>query len=323
MSIWSYLSYRIASNSPLLVAALAIVGLSLSIGILLVPAAGDDLAARASVSTAIATVFALFAAIVAVSAGVWVTSSDYRAREAVKTDTARLRVALKIILYKSAVLSQKSPSTINPASDTFKAEREFLSEFALSTTSFAYMSWALAVTEDAKAGTPDQRRILFLAIASLVEACEPPVDRAGVATWAVQVDSILASMEAGDLKRITDSVNFAETLAGEDRTKIARTVESAVGSSDALLGAMGNVYGREQHEGETAEATEAKFRHLQNKGVNDPNVDMFVAVFANDTEALKAALESGADTSIGDAQVLAGYKAELADFNFDERTSAE
>lgn len=63
-----------------------------------------------------------------------------------------------------------------------------------------------------------------------------------------------------------------------------------------------------------ANETARKFRHLQSKGVADPNVDMFVAVFDNDTVALKAALEAGADTSITDNQVLAAHASELVDF---------
>jgi hypothetical protein len=66
-----------------------------------------------------------------------------------------------------------------------------------------------------------------------------------------------------------------------------------------------------------------KFKHLKKKGVDDPNVDMFVAVFDNDTELLKGALAAGADRTVTDNQVLNGYQAELADFKLEEWSSSD
>ena len=57
-------------------------------------------------------------------------------------------------------------------------------------------------------------------------------------------------------------------------------------------------------------------RRLQEKGRPDPDVDMFVAVFDNDTTALKTALSAGADTSVTDGVVLSRHHAELEDFEF-------
>jgi hypothetical protein len=68
---------------------------------------------------------------------------------------------------------------------------------------------------------------------------------------------------------------------------------------------------------------EWKFKHLKKKGVEDPNVDMFVAVFDDDVELLKSALAAGADRSITDNQVLGTYRDELADFNPDEWNEAD
>ena len=49
------------------------------------------------------------------------------------------------------------------------------------------------------------------------------------------------------------------------------------------------------------------FQKLKESGVNDPNVDSFLAVFKNDLELLKSAIENGADTTITDDQVISQY----------------
>ena len=57
------------------------------------------------------------------------------------------------------------------------------------------------------------------------------------------------------------------------------------------------------------------FQHLKAKGVNDPNVDLFLALIDDDAEALKAAIDAGADPNITDRQVLSAHAADLADLD--------
>ncbi|HJP89842.1 MAG TPA: hypothetical protein VJ850_12475 [Candidatus Limnocylindrales bacterium] len=59
----------------------------------------------------------------------------------------------------------------------------------------------------------------------------------------------------------------------------------------------------------------AKVRHLQKLGVNDPNVDMFVGLYDRNVDAVRAALEAGADVSLRDTQVIAQHEDELRDFD--------
>lgn len=47
-----------------------------------------------------------------------------------------------------------------------------------------------------------------------------------------------------------------------------------------------------------------RFKQLQTNGVHDPDVDLFVAVFENNVEAVKAALKNGANVNVRDKQVL-------------------
>jgi hypothetical protein len=51
------------------------------------------------------------------------------------------------------------------------------------------------------------------------------------------------------------------------------------------------------------------FRKIEAGGVDDPDVDVFIAVFEGDDsiDALKDALARGADPNVTDKQVLARY----------------
>jgi hypothetical protein len=60
------------------------------------------------------------------------------------------------------------------------------------------------------------------------------------------------------------------------------------------------------------------FQHLKRKGVQDPNVDFWIAVLQGDDTALKAAVDAGADVNATDSDVLAAHQQELSDFNPDD-----
>jgi hypothetical protein len=294
------LANRFSRSGPAVVALLAIVGLSVSLIVLILPEAGDTLPDRAQVSAAIAGIFALFAAIVAVSAGLWVTTSDYKAEQAVKQDIARLRSALRSIMSKGALLSQtggpKSPS------EHFKTELETVNTFLSSTSAFGFWTWVEERGRTTPSGTAEPWRVYFLGLGSLLMAEEI----GGAVRWASDIESTLASLRSGDISRISSKMAHLTGVLG-----------GAKESDDIILASVREVYGSEPmdtSDGSRAAATIAKFRHLKLKGIADPNVDMFLAVFDNDTDALQQAVEAGADLSVTDGSVLAAHEADLADF---------
>jgi len=61
----------------------------------------------------------------------------------------------------------------------------------------------------------------------------------------------------------------------------------------------------------TKHSAEHLLRKLKEAGVNDPRVDLFVAVFDNDIESVKDALFRGADKSVTDAWLLQHYAEKL------------
>lgn len=277
----------------------AILGLALSFIILFVSPAGDNLAARADVSTAVATMFALFAAIAAVTAVVWIESSDYRAEQAVKADTAQVRAALRSIMVKWAVLQRPDRDTCLDIA----AERKVLNDFLSTTTAFGYWSWAEERGEAAEEGTTNEPwRAFFLYIAYLLDASERPGDNAPV-DLAVQLEDLLADLTRADINKIS---SYVADLAG--------VLGRATDSTNPVLRAVLEL--RRPKMGD--EAKRQAFEHLKRKGVNDPNVDFWLAVFTDDREAMDAAVKAGADTGVGDLQVLGEHTAELADFDPDQ-----
>ena len=216
---------RFSRHSPTLIAAMAMAGLVISIFFLFWAEVGSNLAARADVSAAVATMFALFAAIAAVSTVVWISTSDYKAEQAVKADTARLRAALRSIMIKGAWLSQKQGQE---TCLDFTKERETINEFLTSTTAFGYWSWVEERGESTAVGTTEPWRAFFLYISRLLDACEPGGND-GMICCAVQVEKMLAELKRGDVNTISSYVaDLADVLgtASESKDVVLSSVAS-------------------------------------------------------------------------------------------------
>jgi hypothetical protein len=296
---------RFARRSSLIVALLATVGFLVALYLLWWPGAGDTFADRANVSSAVATMFALFAAIVAITAAVWVTTSDYKAEQAVKADTAKIRAALRSIMMKGVWLHQKGP--LQGAGRDFECERETLNKFLSSITAYGYWHWVEGRSASTPEGAKQPWSVFFLHLVALVDACGRNGSVRAAVEHAVKLEEALEKLHRGDIEEITGHV-----------ADLAGALGTATASKDPMLRGIREVYGTTPSD--EAE-TRAKFRFLKRKGVVDPNVDMWVALYGQDTDALAAALARGADTGATDKQVLAAHEADLKDFDstpFDE-----
>ncbi|VVB85131.1 Uncharacterised protein [uncultured archaeon] len=58
----------------------------------------------------------------------------------------------------------------------------------------------------------------------------------------------------------------------------------------------------------------SKLKYLKSKGINDPNIDLFLGVVSGDENLVKSALGNGADIAITDSELIAKYKNDLKDF---------
>jgi hypothetical protein len=204
--------------SQALVFVLSIVGITLAVVILAPWALDKGLADRANISTAVATVFALFAAFFALSAGLWVTTTDYRAQQAAKRDTAWIRATVQS-MFDKADAKIPSPRKGQPGSriDTFKAEREAMNEFVLTTTAFGYRKWIvtrlLEQQRAEKQGAFDDPWVHFFPqLTYLMEASQPPANTEAVKLLSAHLQVLLNKLEPKDLLRIS---SLAGNLTGK------------------------------------------------------------------------------------------------------------
>ncbi|NOZ10357.1 MAG: hypothetical protein GXP09_04875 [Gammaproteobacteria bacterium] len=95
-----------------------------------------------------------------------ISSSDYKAKEQVKTDTAKLLSSLRSIMHKGA-LSSTTKDTID-----ISHEKNSIGEFLTSQTGLAYYSWVNEKsTEAGKVGKSGESwRLFFLYLAELANA---------------------------------------------------------------------------------------------------------------------------------------------------------
>jgi hypothetical protein len=225
---------RFSQLSPALVAILAIVGILVSILFLVWTRIAEDVGDRANVSVAVATMFALFAAIAAVTSLVWVEGSDFKAQQNVKSDTARLRSALRSIMIKTVILRQFSDKPGHQTCIDFESERATIEEFLNSTSAFGYWAWVEKRGAEAKKARKTTGKkvnnpwgLFFAELARLLETCDPD----GMTYHAVQLEKYLARLKRRDVHRISGAM--------ADLTGILGTAEE---SADPLLASVMNVY---------------------------------------------------------------------------------
>jgi hypothetical protein len=154
---------------PLLVIVLAALGLVASSATLVFNLFGQaSIPDRAQVSGAVGTLFTLAAGIVAIAAVGYYGSSDFKAEQAVKEDTARLLATLRSIIMKHAFLTQYKAS--RETGLDFATERKVLSDFLCSTTAFAYWAWVGHKDTETGPGAPEPWRVFFLYINDVLDA---------------------------------------------------------------------------------------------------------------------------------------------------------
>jgi hypothetical protein len=289
---------QLARNSGWLIYLFAIAGLLTSVVILFGGGLSlpGNIVDRAQISGAIGGLFALIVAIVAISAAIWMNTSDFKAEQGVTSDTARVRAALRSILIKGVQLesAQREATT-----STFKEEQKVINEFLTSTTAFGYWSWV--DHRNIQAGHSSEAwRLFFFHFARLLGACQPPHDHDLLLSSAVAIEDLLATLSRRDVDTIS---SYVADLTG--------ALGAASASSHWALAALAQRYAEKPN-------AIGKFRHLERKGVSSPNVELFIAVFTDDEERLKRAFAAGADDSLTEAEVLAAYQSQLADFDPDE-----
>jgi hypothetical protein len=223
-------------------------------------------------------------------------SSDHKAKEQVKADTAKLLSTLRSLMNKGAL-----SSTTKDAID-IKPEKDAISEFMNSQTGFAYYSW---VDEKSSQAESEGRqggswRVFFLYLSELANA-----DNAYVAARrAADVELLFDDLSEDDVEKIAYfNSDLIQAISENSKNREGNVVIKALVESQ-----------KERQIENSSENLLAKLTFLKNKGINDPNIDMFIATITGEISILEKALEAGADPHITDAALLRKYENELEDF---------
>jgi hypothetical protein len=282
--------WRVASALRVVI-ALVVASCVASVVILAVPVA--HLTDREQLSQAVSTIFALVTGIIAIILTARLASSDHAAEEQVKADIAKLLAALRSILVKGAVKDRVD----------LAHERQQVNEFMSSTTAFALWSWVGFRSREA-GEAPEEWRTFFLMLVDVlgVEDTNPRAVMGRV----VAIERLFTGLSDDDVNRIS---RFVSDLAGA----VGDFDESR--ESDPLLKAMHEIYGEAPNR---QDVVRAKLLHIKAKGVQDPDLDLFLAVSSKKSpESLasaKRAVDAGADLSVTDEELLARHADKLVDF---------
>jgi len=276
---------------------LAMLSFVAAVFILLQPlgSAGEEYAQRGSLSSAVSTGFALVLSIIAVILTARVSSSDFRAEQETKTHTAELLASLRSIIAKGAL---GGPLGIAEGLD-FSHERQRINEFLNSTTAFAFWSW------EAEAGRragerPEEWRAFFLYLLEILGSPEPAL----VVNRAVAVERLLTGLSRRDILRIAGkNSNLASAIPDFERSRV----------ESATIGPAATVYAPATDDPQASFRARLVFLK-EERGIDDPDLDMFLAAMDGDEVGLRSALERGANAQLRDAALLARYREQLADF---------
>lgn len=110
-----------------------------------------------------------------------------------------------------------------------------------------------------------------------------------------------------------DYPDFARHLAMElretsiDSDKLTRWTRSLVRAGALRLRKLG----RSKQTNGSRSALVAQLRELKPQGIHDPDIDLWIGVYRGDTEAMRAALDAGADVNVTIDEVLHRHRSDM------------
>lgn len=246
--------------------------------------------------TLVLSAFAIIISIVVAVYARHATTSDYRAQQQVKYDTAILLSSLRSLMHKGAY------STTTTDSVDISSETIAISNFLTSATGLAYFAWVDEKGARAKkAGkSGEQWRLFFLYLAEL----SVMTDARAAARRAADVELLFDDLTENDVRQISDfNADLVKSIArlSEYRAEnviVQAFVEESVDTRPELA------------------EFRAKLQFLKSLGIDDPNIDLFLAVTDknSDVDAVRAALNAGADVTMTDGMLLHKYREQLQGF---------
>lgn len=223
-------------------------------------------------------------------------TSDFKLSQKVKDDTLELLSTLRSLHLKAIHTTQGITNL------TLLKEKEKINSFLLTPTAFAYSVWVGQKSKET-GEKPEQWRTFFLRLTQLLSI--ENVFSAGCV--AADLEQLFDTLNEKDFKIITSYLhNIPDAL---QKLKTFRQYDVAI---QAFMNVCKDQ--RQLAVGPDADSVERKLTYLKAKGINDPDIDLFVGIFSNDALLVKTALDNGADPSITDVALVDKYKNELNDF---------
>jgi len=218
-------------------------------------------------------------------------SNDFKLSQKVKDETLELLSTLRALILKAIHSTQGIKSL------TITEEKKRINLFLHSSTAFAFYVW---VGQKSKftGDKPEEWRTFFLRLSQILSIDD--VYSAGCI--AVELEILFDKLSEDDFSKISSYLsNVPDALK---KFKTSREYDTSIQTfinvctdrkmKDCLV--------------------EQKLRHIKSKGINDPNIDLFLGVFSDDTDIVKSSLRAGADPSITDIKLLSQYREQLKDF---------
>lgn len=280
---------------------LAFLALAVSVAVFVAPFTfTEEWSWRASVGSSISTAIAIILGAIALLITAQVESSDYKSQQEVKTDLAKLLATLSSAQVRAGI--KMAPGTREKTN--LSVEKAGLLSFMQSTTGFAFYGFAAHKSEKS-AKAPQEWRLFHLYMSEMIDT-----DDVGLfLNRAIRVQNLLTSMTKADLRQLANAVqDIAKSVAHFDY----------VVENNVLLKAMRSIYGVDPNTAPKAGDGNASFiaalNFLKSQGIDDPDIDLFLAVDSNDSAALKAAIDRGGNVNVTTGELLARYEAQLKEF---------
>lgn len=222
-------------------------------------------------------------------------TSDFRLSQKVKDDTLELLSTLRALHIKAIHYTQGLRGL------TITLEKEKLNSFLLTPTAFAYNVW-VGQKSKLSGGRPEEWRIFFLRLTQILN--EESSFNAGCI--AVELEELFDTLNEDDFELITSYLR--------DIPEALQKLKSFRQYDVAIQAFMNVCKGRRQNVDSEHNSFERKILFLKEKGITDPNIDLFLGILENKEDLVKSALDNGADPSLTDAQLIEKYKDELKEF---------
>jgi hypothetical protein len=252
-----------------------------------------------TIAAFVVSVIALFVGLYAGRITRQVGESGFKAEEQFKADLVILLSSLRSIIVKGALNAASStPLSIEKEIDTIRT-------FQASTSGLALATWAAhqGSIGDSKEPTTGRWRTLGLDLGHLSGITGDDVEQGAasndkIPNWATSVELCLENLTEDSVREISRNIRDLPRA-------FAALRESR--EDDVLLKVWFGIYQGKEKSGRP-EVRRRRLEHLRESGIDDPDIDAWLALISGNKDDFQAAVARGANTGSDLNDVLARYE---------------